>query len=103
MAPVSRTSPAVKLALRYNPGVPQENTTMSCPGAKPISWHTDGWSTYFTKMHEYEHDGAAFRASASIVNAGNFTGWIYHHNTSGPGGQAVVEDTQIAIAHVPER
>jgi hypothetical protein len=42
MAPVSRTSPTVKLALHSNPGVPYEHTTMSCPGTKPISWHTDG-------------------------------------------------------------
>jgi hypothetical protein len=93
----------VKLALRYNPGMAYENTTMSCPGAKPISWHTHGWSIYFTQMHEYERDGAAFRANAQIANAGSFTGWVYHHTTTGPGGQAMVEDTQIDITHMPER
>jgi hypothetical protein len=103
MAPVSRTSSTVKLALRYNPGVPYENATMSCPGGKPISWHTHAWSTYFAQMHEYERDGTAFRPSAQIVNVGSFEGWIYHHTTTGPGGQAVVEHTQIDIAHVPER
>jgi hypothetical protein len=58
---------------------------------------------YFTTMHEYERDGTAFRANAQIVNAGRFTGWVYHHTTSGPSGQAVVEDSQIDIVHVPER
>lgn len=103
MVPISRTSPAVKLTLRYNPGVPYENTTMSCPGANPISWHTHAWSTYFTEMHEYEREGSAMQAKVQVVNAGSFTGWVYHHTTTGPSGQAVVEDTQIEIAHAPER
>lgn len=102
MTPVSRTSPAVNVSFQYDPGTPHELTTMQCPGAS-FSWDTTAWRTYYTQMHEYERVGQSFRATARIVGAGSFTGWVYHHTTSGPGGQAVVEDTSIDIVHVPER
>jgi hypothetical protein len=103
MAPVGRTSPAVNLTLRYDPGVPAEHTTMACPGGGGFSVSTTAWSDYFTKTHDNERDDAGFRATAQVVNAGSFTGWVYHQTTTGPSGQVAVEDTQIEILHTPQR
>jgi len=64
MTPVSRSSPAVNLTLRYDPGVPVEHTIMACPGAGGFSVSSAAWSDYFTKMHDYEKDSAGFRATA---------------------------------------
>jgi hypothetical protein len=103
MTPVSRTSPAVNLALRYDPGVPVEHTTMACPGGGGFSVSSTAWSNYFTKMHDYEQDSTGFRATAQVVGAGSFPGWVYHLTTSGPSGQAVIEDTEILLVHAPEQ
>jgi hypothetical protein len=36
ISPVSRTSPAVNITLQYDPGVPAEHTTITCPGTPPV-------------------------------------------------------------------
>jgi hypothetical protein len=103
MTPVSRTSPAVNLTLRYDPGAPKEDVTMSCPGTNPINWHTTAWFEYFDELHMSEYEGSGYRVSSQVVNASSFPGWTYHQTTSGPSGQAVVEDTTISIEHTPTR
>ena len=103
IAPVSRTSPAVKFALHYSPGAPSEQTAIVCPGVPPTTAETQAWKKYFDEMHDYERGGGGYRATAQLVGAGSFTGWVYHHTTSGPGGQAVIEETRIDIAHTPQR
>ena len=103
ITPVSRTSPAVNITFRYDPGVPVEQTTFSCPGTNPIHWTTTAWQTYFSEMHAEEQKGAGYEISSQITGAGSFTGWVIHNTTTGPSGQAVVENTEIEIAHIPSR
>jgi hypothetical protein len=103
ITPVSRTSPAVNATFRYDPGVPVEQTTMSCPGVNPIHWTTTAWQTYFSEMHAAEQKGVGYEISSQITGAGSFTGWVIHNTTTGPSGQAVEENTQIDIIHIPSR
>ena len=103
ITPVSRTSPAVNITFRYDPGIPIEQTTMSCPGVDPFHWTTSAWQTYFSEMHAEEQKGAGYEISSQITGAGSFTGWVFNNTTTGPGGQAVAEDTRIDIEHMPSR
>jgi hypothetical protein len=98
---VSLTSPAVNVTLGYNPGKPIENVTVQCPTGTTTLPPASAWSGYFTNLHQYEWDSAGINTTVQIVNVGSFTGWVYH-NTSGPDG-GIVEDTQIDLAHTPER
>jgi hypothetical protein len=102
ITPVSRTSPAVKFTLQYSPGAPSEQTSILCPQTPPVTASTAAWKQYFDTMHAYEREGGGYRTTAQVVGAGSFTGWVYHHTTSGPSGQAVVEETRIDIAHAPQ-
>ena len=103
ITPVSRTSPAVNIALRYNPGTPGEQTTIRCPGGAHTA-STQAWATYYGQTHAHERDGAGYRVTAQIVGAGSFSGWNYPHlTTSGPSGQAVIEATDILLVHAPEQ
>jgi hypothetical protein len=105
MTPVSRTSPAVNMTLRYDPGVPTEQASISCPRTPIIEMdQTTAWSTYFGQIHAVERDVAGYRVTSQVVGAGSFPGWTYTHlTTSGPDGQAVIEDTEIKLVHAPER
>ena len=103
ITPVSRTSPAVNITFRYDPGIPVENTTMSCPGVDPFHWTTTAWQTYFSEMHAEEQKGNGYEISSQITGAGSFTGWVFNNTTTGPSGQAVNEDTQIDVIHTPSR
>jgi hypothetical protein len=104
ITPVSRTSPAVNITLRYHPGTPGEQTTIQCPGGGGAGASTQAWATYFGQTHANERDGAGYRVTAQAVGAGSFPGWIYPHlTTSGPSGQAVIEATVIELVHAPER
>jgi hypothetical protein len=103
ITPVSRTSPAVNITFRYDPGIPVEQTTMSCPDVNPIHWTTTAWQTYFSEMHAEEQKGVGYEISSQITGAGTFTGWVIHNTTTGPSGQAVEENTQIDITHTPSR
>ncbi|HEX2997993.1 MAG TPA: hypothetical protein VHP14_24425 [Anaerolineales bacterium] len=103
ITPVSRTSPAVNIIFRYDPGIPVEQTTMSCPKVNPIHWTTTAWQTYFSEMHYPELKGVGYEISSQITGAGSFTGWVIHNTTTGPSGQAVVENTEIEITHTPSR
>jgi len=101
ITPVSRTSPAVNITFRYDPGVPVENTTMYCPDVDPFHWTTTAWQTYFSEMHAEELKGLGYEISSQITGAGSFTGWVINNTTTGPSGQAVNEDTQIEVIHTP--
>lgn len=104
ITPVSRTSPAVNITLRYHPGTPGEHTTIACPGGGGVSASTQAWATYFGQTHAHEREGAGYRVTAQVVGAGSFPGWMYTHlTTSGPSGQAVIEDTRIELVHAPEQ
>ncbi|MFT3890066.1 MAG: hypothetical protein QM730_00390 [Anaerolineales bacterium] len=103
ITPVSRTSPAVNVTFRYDPGIPVEQTTMSCPDVNPIHWTTTAWQTYFSEMHAEEQKGVGYEISSQITGAGTFTGWVFNNTTTGPGGQAVEENTQIDITHTPSK
>jgi hypothetical protein len=103
ITPVSRTSPAVNVTFRYDPGIPVEQTTMSCPGVNPIHWTTTAWQTYFSEMHAEEQKGVGYEISSQITGAGTFTGWVINNTTTGPSGQAVEENTEIEITHTPSR
>lgn len=103
ITPVSRISPAVNITFRYDPGIPVEHTTMSCPDVDPLSWTTTAWQTYFSEMHAEEQKGVGYEISSQITGAGTFTGWVFNNTTTGPGGQAVTEDTRIDITHTPSR
>jgi hypothetical protein len=103
IAPVSRTSPAVNITFRYDPGIPVEQTTMSCPEVEPLHWTTSAWQTYFSEMHFPELKGSGYEITSEITDAGSFTGWIINNTTTGPSGQDVTEDTQIEIIHTPSR
>jgi len=103
ITPVSRTSPAVNITLHYDPGIPGERTTITCPGAQPVVANTNGWRSYFEKMHADERVGNGYRVTSRVVGAGKFPGWVYHLTTTGPSGQEVIEDTQISIEHKPQQ
>ena len=102
IAPVGRSSPAVTISLWYHPGTPSELTSIQCPGGI-VTAPTTAWATYYGQTHADERSGAGYRVSSQVVGAGSFAGWAYHLTTSGPSGQAVIEDTNIAIVHAPER
>jgi hypothetical protein len=102
ISPVSRLSPAVNMILRYYPGTPAEHTTMSCPGGAGDSWLTNGWETYFVEMHESELTDTGYEIRSQIVGAGSFEGWIVQNTTTGPGGQAVEENSEFELQHTPQ-
>ena len=53
-------------------------------------------------MHEDEREGSAIQANVQVVNVGQLpTAGLSPHNHWAK-RQAVVEDTQIEIAHTPE-
>lgn len=104
ITPVSRTSPAVNITFRYDPGIPLENTTMTCPFGNEVTWEgTDAWYSYFSEMHAPELKGSGYEISSQITGAGSFTGWVINNTTTGPSGQAVEENTEIEIIHTPSR
>lgn len=101
IAPVSMTSPAVNISLRYRPGWTSETTLMECPD-NTIKITGYAWSSNFLNMHKHEWSGASIRAVApGIVGAGTFTGWVYHNDSKNDGVSAV-EDTRIDVAHTPQ-
>jgi len=102
LTPVSRTSPAVRVSFSYDPGVPIETKSIVCTDAPGGSGQRHHWRDYYEQMHDYERTGIGFTSQSTIVGAGDFEGWIYHH--TGMGTQApLVEETQIEIKHMPER
>lgn len=102
LTPVSRTSPAVRVSFSYDPGVPIETKSIECTDAPGGSGQRQHWRDYYEQMHDYERTANGFTSEATIVGAGSFEGWIYHH--TGMGTEApLVEETQIEIKHTPER
>lgn len=103
ITPVSRTSPDVNVRFAYSPGAPKEQTTLLCHGVPPIPGETSAWISYYTEMHSYERVGEGFVARSQAAGMRNFSGWTYSHTTTGPGGQHVIETTEIDVVHIPER
>ena len=101
ITPVSRNSPAVNITLGYYIGEIAENTTMACPEAPTQEWVTNAWDGYYLELHESEMTNDGYAVTSQIVGAGTFEGWIYHQYTTGPSGQAVVEETEIELRHTP--
>jgi hypothetical protein len=101
LTPVSRTSAAVNVKLRYNPGRPVEHMTIHCPTGTVVQPDGYMWSTYFANLHQYEWDDTGVNTTIDIVNVGSFTGWVYNH-TSGPNNE-ITEDTRIDLVHTPQR
>ncbi len=102
IAPVSYTSPAVRLNLRYNPGKPLEHQTVVCPAGNTPLPTSSAWSTYFTKLHQYEFDSQGLNSTVAIRNVGTFTGWVYQNDLPISGG-TVSEDTRIDLEHTPQQ
>lgn len=100
--PVSRTSSAVNVTLRYSPGTPSEHKSIVCAHAPGGEGTTQDWLDYYTQLHAYEREGGGFTARTTIVGAGSFEGWVYNHGGSGRNG-ALSEVTSIEIKHMPER
>lgn len=101
LRPVSRTSPAVKLSLTYYHNMPSETTTITCPSTPPITVPSTAWAQYFDQMHAHELASGSINAQQQAVTNEGIPPWSYHHTTTGPGGQAVVENTTITLQHTP--
>jgi hypothetical protein len=91
-----------EVVLTYDPGLPAENVTMSCPDVDPIGWHTAAWKQYFDEMHSKEKVESSYRTSTPLLNGETIAKWTYHNTTTGSGGQAVIEDTTIELVHQPQ-
>lgn len=89
------------VTLTYDPGMPAEDVTMSCPGVDPLVWHTNAWKEYFDEMHAAERVGTSYRASTPLLTGETIAKWVYHNTMIGPGGQSVIEDTTIELLHHP--
>jgi hypothetical protein len=101
LAPVSRSSAAVTVTFSYDPGTPVETKTIWCPEAPGGTGQRTHWREYYNQMHAYERHGAGFRAQATIVGVGSFTGWVYNHTGTGSEG-SLQEETFIDIEHTPQ-
>lgn len=101
IAPVSRTSPAVKVSLRYNPGQPTEHMTIVCSGGSAPQPDTHNWVVYFTNLHQYEFDSQGLNTTVEITDLGTFTGWVYQNDLSISEG-VISEDTRIDLEHTPQ-
>jgi hypothetical protein len=101
LAPVSRTSPAVQVRFAYDPGIPAEHTTITCPETAPITARTTAWQLYFSQLHAAERQGDAFVATTRATIDTAMPGWSYANTTTGPGGQIATEATTITMEHTP--
>lgn len=103
LAPVSRTSPEVRLRFAYDPGLPRENVIIDCPEIPSTTAQTTAWRTYFDQLHADELKDGSFVATRQANISGEDPGWVYNGQTSGPSGQTATESTTITLQHTPAR
>lgn len=92
---------ATTVEITYDPGLPAEDVTMSCPSTDPLTWHTTAWKTYFDELHTPEKVETSYRLVTPMLGGDIIARSQQHLTTQGPGGQEVIEDTFIQIVHKP--
>jgi hypothetical protein len=101
--PFPFTPNAATMEIIYDPGMPAEAVTMSCPGVDPLSWETNAWKGYFDIMHTPEKIEASYRLVTAMLGGDIIARSQQRLTSQGPSGQEVIEDTLIQIVHKPVR